>query len=127
MRKVRYEKTSISKEEKIFRKYTEDNVHYRRRLGLIVVKGKMDNALKKLFKSYGKPDRLASVMISVDTKSTPDSPKRFLLKKIGMIKAGELNSSPEALDYVERRLMEDNGQPKYGPRKWTKPEKQEND
>ena len=48
MRKVRYEKTSISNEEKIFRKYTEDNVHYRRVLGLIVVKGQIENALKKI-------------------------------------------------------------------------------
>ena len=125
MRKVHYEKTSISKEEKIFRKYTKDNVHYPRGLGLIVVKGQMEKALKKPFRSYGKPDILASVMISVDTKFTPDSAKRFMLKKIGMIKVGELNLSPEALDYVERRLMEDNGRPKYGPRKWTKPEKQE--
>ena len=66
-------------------------------------------------------------MVSVDTKSTPDSAKIFLLKKIGMIKVGELNSSQEALDYVERRLIEDDDRPKYGPRKWTKPEKQEND
>ena len=49
MKKVRYEKTSISKEEKIFIKYTEDNVHYRRGLGLIVVKGQMENALKNPF------------------------------------------------------------------------------
>ena len=127
MRKVRYEKTSISKEEKIFRKYTEDNVHYRRELGLVVVKNKMKNALKKPFRSYDKPNRLASVMISVDTKSTLDSAKRFMLKKIGMIKVGEFNSSPEALTYVERRLMEDDDRPKYGPHKWTKPEKQEED
>ena len=74
-----------------------------------MVKGQMENALKKPFKSYGKLDRLASAMISVDTKSTPDSAKRFLLKKIGMIKVGELSSSPQTLDYVERRLMEDDG------------------
>ena len=49
MRKVRYEKTSISKEEKIFIKYTEDNVHYRRGFELIVVKGQTENALKKPF------------------------------------------------------------------------------
>ena len=42
MRKVRYEKISISKEEKIFIKYTKDTVHYRRGLRLIVVKGQMD-------------------------------------------------------------------------------------
>ena len=92
-----------------------------------MVKEKMENALKEPFRSYGKPDRLASVMISVDTKSTPNSAKRFLLKKIGMIKVGELNSSLEALNYVERRLMEDDGRPKYGPPKWIKPEKQEDD
>ena len=108
MQKVRYEKTSISKEKKIFKKYTEDNVHYRRGLGLIVVKGQMENALKKPFRSYGKPNRLASVMISIDTKSTPDSARRFLLKKISMIEEGALISYPQALDYVERRLMEDN-------------------
>ena len=94
---------------------------------LIGVKGKMENALEKPFRSYGEPDRLAYVMISVDTKSTPDSTKRFLLKKIGMIKVGEINSSLEALNFVERRLMEDDGQQKYGPRKWTKPEKQGDD
>ena len=75
----------------------------------------MENALKKPFRSYDKPDRLTFVMISVDTKSTPDSAKRFLLKKIGMIKVGELNSSLKALDYVKRRLMEDDGRPKYDP------------
>ena len=72
-----------------------------------MVKGQMKNALKKPFKSYGKPNKLVSVMISVDTKSTSDSAKRFMFKKIDMIKAGELNSSSEALDYVERRLIED--------------------
>ena len=73
-----------------------------------MVKGRMENALKNPFRSYDKPDRLASVMISIDTKSTLDSARRFLLKKKSMIKEGELNSSPQALDYVERRLMEDN-------------------
>ena len=71
MRKVRYEKTSISKELKIFRKYTEDNVNYQIGLRLIVGKWQMENALKKPFRSYGKLDRLASIMISIDTKSTP--------------------------------------------------------
>ena len=47
-----------------------------------MVKGQMENALKKPFRSYSKLDRLVFVMISVDTKSTPDSAKRFLLKKI---------------------------------------------
>ena len=92
-----------------------------------MVKGQMENALKKPFRSYDKPDILASVMISVDTKSTPDSAKRFMLKKIGMIKVGDLSSFPQALNYVERRLMEDDGRQKYGPCKWTKPEEQEDD
>ena len=38
MRRVCYEKSMISNTEKIFRSFTEDNVHYRRDLGLIVVK-----------------------------------------------------------------------------------------
>ena len=126
MRKVRYEKTSISKEESIFRKYIEDNVHYQRGLRLIVVKGQMEDALKKSCRSYGKPDRLASVMISVDTKSTLDSARRFMLKKISMIKEGELSSSPQALDYVEKRLMEDSQQT-YDPHNWTKTVKMEKD
>ena len=91
-----------------------------------MVKGKMENALEKSFRSYGKHDRLASVMISVDTKSTSDSAKIFLLKKISMIKEGELSLSPQALDYVDKRLMEDSRQI-YDPHKWTKPVKLEKD
>ena len=72
----------ISNAEKIFKSFTEDNVHYRRGLGLIVVKGQMENALKKPFRSYGKPDKMGSVMVSVDCRSTPDSARRFLLKNI---------------------------------------------
>ena len=126
MRKVRYEKTSISKKDKIFRKYTKDNVHYRRGLGLVVVKGQMENALKMPFQSYGKPDIMASLMILVDTKSTPNSAIRFLLKKINMIKEGDLSSSPRALNYVEKRLMEEMRKT-YGPHKWTKTTKLEKD
>ena len=42
----------------------------------------MENALKNPFKSFGKPDKLASVLISIDTKTTSESALRFLLKKI---------------------------------------------
>ena len=49
MRKVHYEKSMISNTEKIFRSFTEENIHYRRGLGLTVVKGQMENALKKPF------------------------------------------------------------------------------
>ena len=112
----------ISNSEKIFRTYTEDNVHYQRGLGLIVVKGKMENALKKPFKSYGKPDKMASVMISIDCKATPDS-----AIKINMIETGELCSSPQALNYVEKKLYEDDSHRRFDPRKWTKNIKEEND
>ena len=44
-----------------------------------------------------------------------------------MIEEGALSSSPQALDYVERRLMEDDSRPKYGPNKWTKAIKLEKD
>ena len=47
MRKVRYEKSMISNAENIFGSFTEENIHYRRGLGLIVVKGQMENALRK--------------------------------------------------------------------------------
>ena len=47
MRKVRYKKSMISNAEKIFRSFNEENIHYRRGLGLIVIKGQMENALKK--------------------------------------------------------------------------------
>ena len=49
----------------------------------------MENALKKPFRSYGKPEILGSVMISIDYRATSDSAK-FLLKKINMIERGEL-------------------------------------
>ena len=53
MRKVRYEKSMISNAEKIFRSFTEENIHYRRGLGLIVVKGHkcFKKALHKLWKT----------------------------------------------------------------------------
>ena len=61
--------------------------------------------MKKPFRSYGKPDKMGSVMISVDCRLTLDSARRFLLKKISMIENGELSSSPQALHYVEKRLQ----------------------
>ena len=85
----------------------------------------MENALKKLFKSYGKPNKMTSVMISKDCKATPDSAKRFLLKKINMIETGELCSSPQALNYVIKRLSEDDNHQRFGPHKWTKNIKEE--
>ena len=55
MRKVVHERNMISKTTKIFHSFTEDNVHYWRGLRLIVIKRQMENALKKPFRSYGKP------------------------------------------------------------------------
>ena len=127
MRKVRYEKSMISNTEKIFKRFIEENVHYLRGLGLIIVKGHMENALKKPFKSYGKPNRMGSVMISVDCRSTPDSARRFLLKKISMIENGEIDSSPQALYYVEKRLAENDSPTRFGARKWVKNVKIESD
>ena len=49
MRKVVNERNMISDTKKIFRSFTEDNVHYRQGLGLIIVKRQMENALKKTF------------------------------------------------------------------------------
>ena len=94
----------ISNTKKIYKPFTEDNVHYRRGLGLVVVKRKMESALKRPFRSYDKPERLGSIMISTDCMATPNSAKRFLLKNINLIEAGELSSSQYALDYMERKL-----------------------
>ena len=127
MRKVLYEKTSISNEEKLFKRFIEENVHYRRGLGLLVIKEQIENALKKPFRSFGKPDRLALVMISIDAKTTLESAQRFLLKNINMINEGELNSSPHAIDYVAKRLSEGENRQRFSPRKWTKNVKQEKD
>ena len=44
-----------------------------------------------------------------------------------MIEEGALSSFSQALGYVERRLMEDDNRPKYGPLKWTKAVKLEKD
>ena len=67
----------------------------------------MESALKRSFRSYGKPDRLGSIMILVDCRATPDSAKRFLSKKINLIEIGELSSSQYALDYVEKILTDE--------------------
>ena len=53
MRKVIQERNMISNTKKIYKPFTEDNVHYRRGLGLIVVKRQMESALKRPFRSYG--------------------------------------------------------------------------
>ena len=127
MRKVIQERTTISNTKKIFKPLTEDNVHYRRGLGLIVVKRQMESALKRPFRSYGKPDRLGSIMISIDCRATPDSAKRFLSKKIIMIEAGELTSSQDALDYVEKRLTEEAHPQRFRQQGWTKIVKEESD
>ena len=127
MRKVRYEKSMISNAEKIFRSFIEENNHYRRGLGLIVVKGQMENALKNPFISYSKPNKMTSVMISVDCRSTRNSTRRFMLKKINMIENGELYSSPQALHYVEKILFESDNSQRFGTRKWIKGIKEESD
>ena len=106
MRKVSHERNMISNTKKIFKSFSEENFHYRRGLGLIVVLRQMESALKRPFRSYGKPDRLGSIMISTDCRSTPDYAKRFLSKKIHLIEAGELISSQYALDHVTKKLTE---------------------
>ena len=127
MRKIVNERNMISDTKKIFHSFTKDNVHYRRGLGLIIVKRQMENALKKPFRSYGKLERLGSVMISVDCRVTPDSAKRFLLRKIDLIKTGELCSSPQALDYVERCFAEENNPSRFRKHVWTKSTKDDYD
>ena len=64
-------------------------------------------------------------MNSVDCRVTPDSAKRFLLRKIDFIKTGELCSSPQALDYVERRLAEEDNPSRFRQHIWTKSTKDE--
>ena len=80
----------------------------------------MENALKNPFIIYVKPDKMASVMISVDCRSTSDSARRFMLKKINMIENGELCSSPHAIHYVEKRLFESENPQRFGTLKWIK-------
>ena len=72
MRKVYHERNMISNTKKIFKSLSEDNIHYKRGLGMIVVLRQMESALKRPFRSYGKPDRLGSIMISTDCRATPD-------------------------------------------------------
>ena len=127
MRKVIHERNMISNTKKIFKSFSEDNVHYRRGLGLIIVIRQMESALKRPFKSYGKPDRFRSVMISTDCRATPDSTKIFLSKKIHLIEAGELPSSQYALDYVKRKLTEDAYPQRFHRQGWTKIVKEESD
>ena len=85
----------------------------------------MENALKKPFRSYGKPERLRYVMISIDCRATPDLAKRLILKKINLIETGELSSSPYALDYVERRLSEESNPQRFRRHNWPKTVKDE--
>ena len=127
MRKVIQERNMISNTKKIFKPFNEENIHYRRGLGLIVVKRQMESALKRPFRSYGKPDRLGSIMISVDCRATPDSAKRFLLKKINMIEAGEIHSSQYALDYVENRLADEAYPQRFRRQERTRIAKEEKD
>ena len=124
MRKVIQERNMISN---TFKPFNEENIHYRRGLGLIVVKRQMESALKRPFRSSGKPYRLGSIMISVDCRATPDSAKRFLSKKINLIEAGELLSSQYALDYVEKRLADEAYPQRFHRQGWTKIVKEEND
>ena len=117
----------VSNTKKIFKPFNEENIHYRRGLGLIVVKRQMESAPKRPFRSYGKTDRLGSIKIFVDCRATPDSAKRFLSKKINLIEAGELLSSQYALDYVEKRLADEAYPQRFRWQGWTKTVKEEND
>ena len=81
MRKVIQERNMISNSNKIYKSFSEDNIHYRRGLGMIFVKRQMESALKRPFRSYGKPDRLGSIMISTDCRAIPDSANDFHQKR----------------------------------------------
>ena len=87
----------------------------------------MESALKRPFRSYGKPDRLRSIRISIDCWATPDSAKRFLSKKINLIEVGELPSSQYGLDYVEKRLSDEAYPQRFRRQGWTKIVKEESD
>ena len=120
MRKMIHERNMISNTKKIYKSFSEDNVHYTRGLGLIVVIRQMESALKWPFRSYDKPNRLGSIMISTDCKATPDSAKNFLSKKINLIEADKLPSSQYALDYVERKLTKEAYPQRFCHQGWTK-------
>ena len=127
MRKIIQERSMISNTKNIFKPFDEENIHYRRGLGLIVIKRQMESALKRPFRSYGKPDRLGSIMISVDCRATPDSARRFLAKKIKLIEVGEITSSQYALDYVQQRLNQDAYPQRFRQQERTRIVKEEKD
>ena len=85
----------IDSKRKEFTNFNENDIHYRRAIGIRVVIQGMESTLKKPFRTYGGEYKNSPVMIAPARKS-PDAAIKFLNSKINLLETGSVRSSPEA-------------------------------
>lgn len=86
---------SITNKKASFQKYCENDIHYRRALGIRIILQGMEAGFKKGFRTYGGNKIYSSVMIS-PAKTTPRSAENYLRTKIDLLDKGVIKSSPQA-------------------------------
>lgn len=86
---------SYKNTRKIFQGFEENDVHFRRAIGIRVVLTSLEAALKKGFRTYGGDSMLSPIMIS-PAKVSPPSAVKYLENKIKFLEKGIIKSSPQA-------------------------------
>ncbi|KAJ9545306.1 hypothetical protein OSB04_025013 [Centaurea solstitialis] len=78
---------SITNKKTSFQKYCENDIHYRRALGIRIILQGMEAGFKKGFRTYGGNKIYSSVMIS-PAKITPRAAENYLRTKIDLLDKG---------------------------------------
>lgn len=86
---------SITHKKTKFQKFCENDIHYRRALGIRIILQGMEASFKRGFRTYGGNKIYSSVMIS-PAKSTPKAAENYLRTKIELLDKGVIKSSPQA-------------------------------
>jgi hypothetical protein len=87
--------------KKDFYNFNENDIRYRRAIGIKIVLQTMEASFKKEFRTYGGDSKSSPCMISPARRS-PESAKRYLKMKIDLLDTGYIQSSPQAQERICR-------------------------
>lgn len=85
----------IDTSRKQFSNFNENDIHYRRAIGIRVVLQGMEATLKRQFRTYGGESKNSPIIVAPARKS-PDAAINFLKSKIDLLETGYIRSSPQA-------------------------------
>ena len=86
---------NVMQNKKIFVKFEESDIHYRRAIGIRVVLQGMEASFKKGFRTYGGKKIYSSIMITA-ARTSPQAAINFMTSKIRLLDSGMIRSHPDA-------------------------------